>query len=201
MTQWRRERDASRLNLAQSCLSRSGLRTELSNCFWNTSDTQRIPAGRLTSRSLQKHFLTSESEQRLVVSNCDCVCGVRGKQKKIDSFVDQTSLVCVFSFLEDIFYNIFKQVRSALLTLLVYMKRKYIILVENSLRAALMISSKTHIGTMEIWKMPTFSPRKELILLFPLERTLLERLILLNKTKVFFDNTGNRKCVVLLQTG
>lgn len=153
---------------SESCLPHYALRTELSNCFWTTSDAR---SGFLQAPWHHSHYRNIFRHQKV---NGDWVwttlaeCGaLRGGRKD----------------------NLFRQVRSTLLTLLVCIKQD-IILAENSPGAALRISSNTHIGTVEIWKMSTFSPKKGTTLLFLLARTLLERLTtLLNKTEVFFDNS------------
>lgn len=96
--------------------------------------------------------------------------------------------MCAFSDLKDIFYNVRRTVRSSLLTLLVY--TLYWLKIARG--QFFKISSRTHIGTVEIWKVPTFSPGRELICCLPW-RMLLERLIVLNRTQAVFDNAGNRQ--------
>lgn len=72
--------------------------------------------------------------------------------------------LCLFDFwIKHITFTVsffFWKAKSAVLTLLVLMKNIYIILVENCLWAALEISSNTHTGNMEIWKMPTSPPER-----------------------------------------
>ncbi len=126
-----------------------------------------IPTGPLTSLSLQKHFLTSEGERQLGVNNSGCMWGVRRKQKKIASFVDETWIWYVCVFISGWYTTCLGKWGLHFSHCLFVGKSICIILVENSLRAALQISSNTHIGNVEIWKMPTFSPRKELICWFP----------------------------------
>lgn len=169
MTQSRGERDTCCSTLAQRVASRAldfGQGCQITFGIPQTpiEDSCRPPDITLITETF---FWHQQANSNWVWTSLAC----EGKEM-IASFVHQTGFWYVLvSFLDETYYNILREAESAVLTLLVLTKNiLYIISAENSLWAALEIRSNTHIGTMEIWKMPTFFLRKELICCFPWRR-------------------------------